>query len=158
MKTKLKSLSKRSISVFLVLLMVVSTVTVGIFTTTAAFTEPDNESVGARVEADEAVGASGYGFKGSWDHFAEHASGTTLTLSAGSYTFVCYNGDTIYKENTTINANVSGTVTRNMSQGSSDATLSVATSGSYTITVSYQSATAVEFKIVGNGGSGSTTY
>lgn len=61
MKTKLKSLSKRSISVFLVLMMVVSTVTVGIFTTTAAFIDSDfaEESVvGASVDDDSETGGN----------------------------------------------------------------------------------------------------
>lgn len=62
MKTKLKSLSKRSISIFLVLMMVVSTVTVGIFTTTAAFIDSDSAEesvVGASVDDDSVVGANG---------------------------------------------------------------------------------------------------
>lgn len=58
MKTKLKSMSKRTLSIILVLLMVVSTVTVGIITTTAAYTELDNEAVGASVDEEETVGAS----------------------------------------------------------------------------------------------------
>lgn len=58
MKTKLKSMSKRTLSIILVLLMVLSTVTVGIITTTAAYTEPDNEAVGASVDEEETVGAS----------------------------------------------------------------------------------------------------
>ena len=57
MKTKLKSMSKRTLSIILVLLMVVSTVTVGIITTTAAYIEPDNETVGASA-GDEEVGVS----------------------------------------------------------------------------------------------------
>lgn len=57
MKTKLKSMSKRTLSILLVLLMVLSTVTVGIITTTAAYTEPDNEAVGASA-GDEEVGVS----------------------------------------------------------------------------------------------------
>ena len=43
MKPKLKSLSKRTLSIILVLLMVVSTVTVGIFTTTAAYSDAPDE-------------------------------------------------------------------------------------------------------------------
>ncbi len=61
MKTKLKSLSKRSISVFLVLMMVVSTVTVGIFTTTAAFIDSDSAEesvVGASVDDDSETGGN----------------------------------------------------------------------------------------------------
>lgn len=58
MKTKLKSMSKRTLSIILVLLMVVSTVTVGIITTTAAYTELDNEAVGTSVDEEETVGAS----------------------------------------------------------------------------------------------------
>ena len=50
MITKIKSLSKRTLSVLLVLLMVISTVTVGIITTTAAYTDED-----------EAVGDPNYG-------------------------------------------------------------------------------------------------
>ena len=67
MKTKLKSLSKRSISVLLVLMMVVSTVTVGIFTTTAAFIDSDSAEesvVGASVDDDTAVGDNGHGGTG----------------------------------------------------------------------------------------------
>lgn len=59
MKTKLKSMSKRTLSVLLVLLMVVSTVTVGIITTTAAFIESDDNVVGASVDADNIVGTTG---------------------------------------------------------------------------------------------------
>jgi len=55
MITKLKSMSKRTLSVLLVLLMVVSTVTVGVITTTAAYSDP-NESVGANADSDS-VGA-----------------------------------------------------------------------------------------------------
>ncbi len=59
MRNKLKSVSRRTISVFLVVLMVISTVTVGVFTTTAAFTEKDN-TVSASVDAkkDNEVGAA----------------------------------------------------------------------------------------------------
>lgn len=48
MITKIKSLSKRTLSVLLVLLMVISTVTVGIITTTAAYIEKD-EAVSAET-------------------------------------------------------------------------------------------------------------
>lgn len=69
MRNKLKSVSRRTISVFLVVLMVISTVTVGVFTTTAAFTEKDNtvsasvdakkdNEVGAAVDTEETVGGN----------------------------------------------------------------------------------------------------
>ena len=59
MKPKLKSLSKRTLSIILVLLMVVSTVTVGIFTTTAAYTDAPDEAVSAAASSEEGtVGAS----------------------------------------------------------------------------------------------------
>lgn len=56
MKTKLKSMSKRTLSIILVLLMVVSTVTVGIITTTAAYVDKDDNTVGAKADT-ETVGA-----------------------------------------------------------------------------------------------------
>ena len=59
MKPKLKSLSKRTLSIILVLLMVVSTVTVGIFTTTAAYSDAPDEAVSAAASSEEGtVGAS----------------------------------------------------------------------------------------------------
>ena len=58
MKTKLKSMSKRTLSIILVLLMVVSTVTVGIITTTAAYVDKDDNTVGAKADT-ETVGAGG---------------------------------------------------------------------------------------------------
>ena len=56
MKTKLKSMSKRTLSIILVLLMVVSTITVGVLTTTAAYTDKDDNTVGATVNDDSRVG------------------------------------------------------------------------------------------------------
>ena len=56
MKTKLKSMSKRTLSILLVLLMVVSTITVGVLTTTAAYTDKDDNTVGATVNDDSRVG------------------------------------------------------------------------------------------------------
>ena len=94
MKTKLKSLSKRSISVFLVLMMVVSTVTVGIFTTTAAFTDSDSAEesvVGASVDDGDAVAAkTDYGVKGAF----KWESGNWKALAFGSDGKVTVNIDT----------------------------------------------------------------
>lgn len=56
MKTKIKHLSKSTISLLLVLLMVISSVTVGIIATSAAIVDGDG-NVGATVDADSSVGA-----------------------------------------------------------------------------------------------------
>lgn len=90
MKTKLKSLSKRSISVFLVLMMVVSTVTVGIVTTTAAFIDSDSAEesvVGASVDADSVVGYSGNicFYCAALSENKEIASGGSITIDLSSY-------------------------------------------------------------------------
>ena len=97
MKTKLKGLSKRSLSVLLVLLMVVSTVTVGIFTTTAAFVEPDNT-----------VGASASGWSvvidGSWYNLdGTNEKSVDLTSGAHNLQFVYWDSgnNTYYASNTT---------------------------------------------------------
>ena len=84
MITKIKSLSKRTLSVLLVLLMVVSTVTVGIITTTAAFIEKENEAV--------AMGADRYiciKIDGTENWISPEGS-TTISLSSYS------NGDKAY--------------------------------------------------------------
>ena len=95
MKTKLKSMSKRTLSIILVLLMVVSTVTVGIITTTAAYIEPDNEAVGASagdeevgvsVDEDEAVGDNTFSVNsnasGSWAETSAVSTSKTITVDA----------------------------------------------------------------------------
>ena len=68
MKTKIKNLSKSTISMLLVLLMVISSVTVGIIATSAAIVD-DDSNVGAIVDADSSVGGiydTKYGLRGSF--------------------------------------------------------------------------------------------
>ena len=77
MITKIKSLSKRTLSVLLVLLMVISTVTVGIITTTAAYTDED-----------EAVGYDGpiiYFQSGSGSQSFTLGTDFTLNVPSGGY-------------------------------------------------------------------------
>lgn len=120
MKTKLKSMSKRTLSIILVLLMVVSTVTVGIITTTAAYTEPDNETVGASVdeeevgaavETDEKVGLSGnISFWCAPTGNQTVASGGSITIDLSRYAsgdvveFAIWQGDVNFKTQVTIDA------------------------------------------------------
>ncbi len=72
MKNRLKHMSKTTISVLLSLLMVVSTITVGIVATNAAYTEDD--TVGAKDDS-ESVGwttSRWLMIKGAWDNWADH--------------------------------------------------------------------------------------
>ena len=125
MKTKLKSMSKRTLSIILVLLMVVSTVTVGIITTTAAYTELDNEAVGASagdeevgvsVDEDEAVGDNTFSVNsnasGSWAETSAVSTSKTITVDANYWLSqstkemnfgIRYNGN-YYKKNVTFNS------------------------------------------------------
>lgn len=84
MKTRLKHLSKSTISVLLALLMVVSTVTVGIITTTAAFT--DSEKVGFNF-SNQYICVKIVGASEVWIQ-----PGTSKSIDLGSVN----NGDTIY--------------------------------------------------------------
>lgn len=68
MKTKIKHLSKSTISLLLVLLMVISSVTVGIIATSAAIVD-DDSNVGAIVDAESSAGSiydTKYGLRGSF--------------------------------------------------------------------------------------------
>lgn len=102
MKPKLKSLSKRTLSIILVLLMVVSTVTVGIFTTTAAYTDApdeavsaaassDESAVGGSVEEDNRVGAGQIEFYSTPTGTMTVDSGGEITIDLSSYSY----GDTV---------------------------------------------------------------
>lgn len=96
MKTKLKSMSKRTLSILLVLLMVVSTVTVGVLTTTAAYVEKDG-TVGANwiaiqlngqneqwtaPDGEVTINLSSYssGDKAYFDLISNEGPGTTETI------------------------------------------------------------------------------
>ena len=124
MITKIKSLSKRTLSVLLVLLMVISTVTVGIITTTAAY-----------IEKDEAVGASGWKIviDSNW-YDLNGTNNYEKELTQGNHTlqFVNYNNgkNTYYASDTTF----SETKTNyNISTTNSDTkiTVSASVSGTY---------------------------
>ena len=102
MKPKLKSLSKRTLSIILVLLMVVSTVTVGIFTTTAAYSDApdeavsaaassDESAVGGSVEEDNRVGAGQITFDSTPTGTVTVDSGGEITIDLSSYSY----GDTV---------------------------------------------------------------
>ena len=171
MKTKIKSMSKRTLSILLVLLMVLSTVTVGIITTTAAYIEPDSEivgasaddsvgasaddSVGVSVDADEAVGDisfSNFYIHGSWDNEDREVTQNVAyekELSAGTtYTFYFRgkSGSTYYdfkKNGTTI----SSTTDYNITTGEASAlNLTTGIAGTYKF----------YYKSIGGGGTSMT--
>ena len=91
MKKRLKHLSKPMISLLLALMMIVSTVMVGFITTTAAFVEPD-DSVGAKVDADGAVGWSSndkfhYSLNSApWDDVVLSTGSGELTINTANST------------------------------------------------------------------------
>ncbi|MBQ4261995.1 MAG: hypothetical protein II709_08945, partial [Ruminococcus sp.] len=89
MKTKIKHLSKSTISMLLVLLMVISSVTAGIIATSAAIVDGDG-NVGANVDSDSMVGMDfdasirGEGFStGDWN-----SDVLTLMRVNSSYSYV----------------------------------------------------------------------
>ena len=125
MITKIKSLSKRTLSVLLVLLMVISTVTVGIITTTAAYTDED-EAVGDSAGWKIVIDSNWYDLNGTNNYEKE--------LTQGNHTlqFVNYNNgkNTYYASDTTF----SETKTNyNISTTNSDTkiTVSASVSGTY---------------------------
>ena len=129
MITKIKSLSKRTLSVLLVLLMVISTVTVGIITTTAAYTDED-----------EAVGDVTLYLSGDFNRWGSGtAPSTEFTLEKGSYEIKLRNGDTWYgvdaNQSMSAPSSVSGTSSYNFdNRKSNNMTLNVSVAGTYSFT------------------------
>lgn len=88
MKTKLKGMSKRTLSILLVLLMVVSTVTVGVISTTAAYVDKGDNTVGATVNDDSRVGfdaTKDINVKLLGDHWIPVNGGETTEIDISSY-------------------------------------------------------------------------
>lgn len=86
MKTKIKHLSKSTISMLLVLLMVVSSVTAGIIATSAAIVD-DDSNVGAIVDAESSVGSiydTKYGLRGSFVSGGWNSDIIQLICAAGN--------------------------------------------------------------------------
>ena len=86
MKTKIKNLSKSTISMLLVLLMVISSVTVGIIATSAAIVD-DDSNVGAIVDAESSVGSiydTKYGLRGSFVSGGWNSDIIQLICAAGN--------------------------------------------------------------------------
>jgi len=142
MKTRLKHLSKSTISVLLSVLMIVSTITVGLMTTTAAFI--DNEGT---------VGAEKVRIKGSWDDWILHD-----IESSGSYTAINLNANTNYNfvflggsnEQYAANATISGTTYNyNVNQNSSDSfTLRTSIAGSYKFIYNGFNSNSLNFSVI----------
>lgn len=143
MKNRLKHMSKTTISVLLSLLMIVSTITVGIVATNAAYT--DDETVGAKDDS-ESVGWDGnVAFAGtfnSWSTTANTGSISnnyatiTMTLSAGTYECkVVANGQWLGGGSWTA-ANTGSNYDYNTNT-TSNASLTINTAGSYTFGFSF---------------------
>ncbi len=147
MKTRLKHLSKSTISIILVLLMVISTVTVGLIGTTAA--KIDSES----------VGASGWSviIDGSWYNLSNNQY--TKNLSAGNHTFqFAYwdNGNnTYYGAN---NVTFSNTRTHNLQRGQNAVNLSVSTAGDFVFKKNSEPDSGGSMSITVTFPSGNVTY
>lgn len=142
MNTRFKHLSKSTISVLLSLLMIVSTVTVGIVATNAAYTE------------DEVVGysTSDLHLKGSWDWdtpispSSANSEKTEFTFNlpqlnaSSSYSFLIYDDYGNYFKNGTIAAGAetnSGTTISKVQSGGSDCTLNTMAAGSGKVNVTF---------------------
>ena len=148
MKKRFNHLSKSTISILLALLMVVSTITVGIVATNAAYVAPD-DSVG--------YVASGLHLKGSWDwstvveptrtsNSTEEYEFELPQLNASTnYSFFIYDDWNNYFKNGTITANATSNTDDGLSKvqnGGSDCTLNTiaADSGKVTVTFYFQPA------------------
>ena len=153
MKNRLKHVSKTTISVLLSLLMIVSTITVGIVATNAAYTE--DETVGA-VDDSELVGYASMAFAGEFNGWSTTANtgtlsgnyGTiTLTLSAGTYECKVvaesdwFGGGDWTATNTSSRYNYNKTNNNN-------AKLTINTAGSYTFGFSFDGSNSCTVSVV----------
>lgn len=123
MKTRLKHMTKSTVSVLLSLLMIVSTVTVGIIATSAAYTEQD-----------EAVGADTWYaiVDGSWHALSSNQYSETLSVGSHTIRFAKsagYQQDTYYGANNTTFTSTQSSY--NIHEGESAINLTVSTAGSF---------------------------
>lgn len=143
MKNRLKHMSKTTISVLLSLLMIVSTITVGIVATNAAYT--DDETVGAKDDS-ESVGWDGnVAFAGGFNNWSTTANTgsisnnyatITMTLSAGTYECKVVAEGKWFGGGDWTAANTGSNYNYNTTEDS-NAKLTINTTGSYTFGFSF---------------------